>query len=71
MSDAERYRRLAEQYHQLADGTADPTERDKQLKLARTWDQFAKKAELREGRVRQRPQNRRIRSGPRLPRGNE
>jgi hypothetical protein len=45
MTDAERFRRLAQQYHQLASGTADPSERDQYLKLARTWDNFARKAE--------------------------
>jgi hypothetical protein len=45
MSDAERFRRLAQQYHQLASGTADPSEREQYLKLARTWDNFARKAE--------------------------
>ena len=45
MSDADRFRRLAQQYHHLASGTADPSEREQYLKLARTWDNFARKAE--------------------------
>jgi hypothetical protein len=52
MNDAERFRRLAQQYHQLASGTADASEREQYLKLARTWDNFARQAEQRPSRVR-------------------
>jgi hypothetical protein len=55
VSDAERFRRLAGQYEKLAAGTSDPRERDQHLKLARTWNTFARQAELRPVRIRPKP----------------
>ena len=59
VTDAERFRRLAGQYEQLAAGTTDPHERDQHLKLARTWTNFAHKAEMRSVRIRPKPTQRR------------
>jgi hypothetical protein len=50
MSDAERFRRLAEQYEKAAAKTTDKKERAEQRKLARTWANFARKAAAREER---------------------
>ena len=53
MSDAFRYRALAAEYYQLASTITDPNDRDRHLKLARTWDSFARQAEQRADRTQQ------------------